>query len=435
MTPYEIITHKRDGNVLEADEIDFFIREFNAGKIPDYQMTALLMAIFFQGMDHQETRSLTDAFIQSGSIIDLSDLPGAKADKHSTGGVGDKVSIVLAPIIAAAGVYVPMISGRGLGHTGGTLDKLESIPGFKIDYPIDGFKQILRETGACLIGQTKDLAPVDKKVYALRDVTATVPSIPLIAASIMSKKIASGIDSLVLDIKVGRGAFMRDEQAARQLAKTLIRIGVDYNKTTSAVLTAMNQPLGYAIGNWLEILECIDCLQDRGPGDLMEITICLAGIMLHQAGKVSTPKQGEKIAVSLIKEGRAWKKFIDIVRAQDGDVSFLEDTGKNPESKKIVDVTAKQTGWIHSADALEIGLTAVSLGAGRMKTTDRIDPRAGILLKVKTGDYVEKDQPLARLYTDKPQILPDAIRRIENAITISEEKPVVEDLIIDMIYE
>ncbi len=433
MTAYEIIAHKRDGNILRDPEINFFIREFNAGQIPDYQMAAFLMAIFFQGMNQQETRVLTDAFINSGKIIDLRELPGKKVDKHSTGGVGDKISLILAPIVAAAGVYVPMISGRGLGHTGGTLDKLESIPGFQIDLPVSKFKEILLKTGACLMGQTADIAPVDKKVYALRDVTATVPSIPLIAASIMSKKIAAGIDALVLDIKVGRGAFMRDQDTARQLARSLIQIGEDHGKSTSALLTDMNQPLGYAVGNWIEIRECIQCLQGNGPEDLMQITCRLAGMMLYQAEMVTNIEAGESQAIRIIKEGKAWDKFVQIAEAQGGDTAFLMDPDTYPHPKGIKEVAAKQSGWIQSIDALEIGLTGVGLGAGRMKTSDAIDPKAGILLQVKTGDYIEKTQPLAILYSDKSELLSTAARRAEKAFHVTDKKPAPTPLILEMI--
>jgi len=432
MTPYEIITHKRDGYPLSASEIDFFIQEYNNGKIPDYQMAALLMAIYFQGMNEEETGYLTRAFINSGSIIDLNDLPGRKVDKHSTGGVGDKISIILAPIVAAAGVYVPMITGRGLGHTGGTLDKLAAIPGFQIEYPINKFKDIVRKTGACLIGQTNDLAPVDKKVYALRDVTATVPSIPLIAASIMSKKIAAGIDALILDIKVGRGAFMRNLVSAQELARTLIQVGENHGIATTALLTDMNQPLGYAVGNWLEILECIECLQSRGPADLMQIVFRLAGLMIFLAGNVASASDGEEAAKHLIRNGAAWDKFLQIVHAQGGDISFLQQTNKFPLSKQTAEVSARQAGWIYKIDALEIGLTCVSLGAGRIKITDPIDPKAGILLKVKPGDTVEKDQVLAIIQTDKSEVLSSAVDRVEKAIIIADEKPAPSPLILQL---
>ncbi len=423
MTPYEIITHKRDGHPLDASDINYFIQEYHNGKIPDYQMAALLMAIYFQGMNREEIGYLTKAFINSGCIIELNDLPGKKVDKHSTGGVGDKISIILAPIVAAAGVYVPMISGRGLGHTGGTLDKLAAIPGFHIEFPVNVFIEIVRKTGACLIGQTADLAPVDKKIYALRDVTATIPSIPLIAASIMSKKIAAGIDALVLDIKVGRGAFMRDSASAQELARTLIQVGENYGIATTALLTDMNQPLGYAVGNWLEILECIECLQNRGPADLMQIVYRLAGLMIYLAGNVASAKEGEKEAKRLIRNGTAWNKFLQVVQAQGGDISFLQHTEKFPLSKQSAEVSARQAGWVYQIDALEIGLTCVALGAGRQKITDLIDPKAGILLKVKPGDRVGKNQVLAIIRTDKSEVLAAAVNRLEKAIIISDEKP------------
>jgi pyrimidine-nucleoside phosphorylase len=435
MTPYEIISHKRDGKILSKSEIDFIIRGYQKGQIPDYQMAAFLMAIYFQGMNDEETRLLTDAFIHSGKIIDLKDLPGIKVDKHSTGGVGDKVSIILAPIVAAAGVHVPMISGRGLGHTGGTLDKLESIPGFKTDYMISGFRKILRQTGACLIGQTADLAPVDKKIYALRDVTATVPSIPLIAASIMSKKIAAGIDALVLDIKVGRGAFMPDPFSAQKLARVLIQIGKNYGKKISALLTDMNQPLGYAVGNWLEILECIECLRDRWPADLKQLTCRLAGVMFQYAGKTKTASEGEKLAAHLVTSGKAWEKFISIVGAQNGDLSLIQKPEKYRKARFEEEINANRSGWIQDIDALEIGLCAVSLGAGRIRLTDQIDPTAGIRLKVKRGEFVEAKQPLATLFTGRKNELPGISARVSKAFNFTDKQPATSALILKMISD
>ena len=359
MTAYEIISKKRDGLELSSDEIKFFINTYVSGDLPDYQMSAMLMAIYLRGMNARETFALTDTYLHSGSIINLSPISGIKVDKHSTGGVGDKISILLAPIVAAAGVKVPMISGRGLGHTGGTLDKLESIPGFNINYKIREFTKILDDTGACLIGQTPELAPADKMIYALRDVTATVQSIPLIAASIMSKKIAEGIDALVLDVKTGRGAFMSEYSEAVDLAKILIKIGEKHQKRTVAYITDMSEPIGNSVGNWLEIKECVECLQGADSPSMMELTHRLCGAMIHLGGKAASEEEGYHTSIDLVKNGAAWQKFLEIVQAQKGDISVLENPDKYPAASHQEIYYASQSGWIQSIDALEIGLSAV----------------------------------------------------------------------------
>lgn len=431
MNAYEIISKKRDGLSLSSEEIQFFINKYTVGEIPDYQMSSLLMAIYLNGMDKVESQALMESYLYSGEIINLDHIPGLKVDKHSTGGVGDKVSIILAPIVAAAGVYVPMISGRGLGHSGGTLDKLESIPGFKVDFTIEEFKSILQKTGMCLIGQTAELAPADKKIYALRDVTATVQSIPLICASIMSKKIAEGIDALVLDVKTGAGAFMTDYDNAVELAKSLIRLGENFDKKTIAYITNMDQPLGKTIGNWIEIKECIDCLQDRGSEDLMEVTYQLSGAMIYLGGKSDSVDAGIEISKSLIKNGKAWEKFIEIVNSQNGDPDFIKNPNIYPQSDLSIDFKAPKSGWIESVNALEFGVVAVNLGAGRFKSDDKIDFKAGIRLYHKVGEKVEEDVPLFTIYTDKNEIIDESLKRLAKAISISPEPVSPPKLILD----
>jgi len=430
MTPYEIISKKRDNLELSPEEISNFINNYTAGEIPDYQMSALLMAIYLQGMTRSETNALTQTMLHSGEIVDLSDIPGVKVDKHSTGGIGDKVSIILAPIVAAAGVPVPMISGRGLGHTGGTLDKLESIPGFRVDYSIEEYKKKIEKIGVCLIGQTATLAPADKKIYALRDVTATVQSIPLICASIMSKKLAEGIDALVLDVKCGKGAFMQEISKAENLAKSLISIGEDAGKPTVAFITDMNNPLGNAIGNWLEIVECIDCLKGKGPDDLMQITHKLCGAMIYLGGKAQSIDEGVIISQRMILEGLAWNKFCEIVQEQDGDISYLLNPEKYVTPKFSKEILAESDGWIESIEALQIGLSAVKLGAGRLKSTDIIDPKAGIMLHKKPGDPVNTGEKILSIYSDKIEILDEVSEEIRKSIKIQSNKTLAPQMIL-----
>jgi pyrimidine-nucleoside phosphorylase len=382
-------------------------------------MSALLMGIYFSGMDFEETTFLTDVMLRSGKIIDLSDIPGIKVDKHSTGGVGDKVSLILAPVVASTGVPVPMISGRGLGHTGGTLDKLESIPGFRTDLSVDEYKKFISEIGVVMIGQTKEIAPADKKIYALRDVTATVESIPLISASIMSKKLAEGIDALVLDVKTGRGAFMREYNSAVQLAQTLSTIGRNFGKQIIAFITDMNQPLGYAIGNWLEVVESVECLRGFNVPDLMNVTYTLAGAMIMLGGKAKSIEEGVEIAKEAISSGKAYEKFIQLVEKQGGDVSYIENLEKYPLPKYSIEVKSSEPGFVSEIDALEIGTISSMLGAGRTKVDDIIDPKAGIILKKKIGDKVDPGDTLAQFFTDKGEIIKEARERIRNAFKLS----------------
>ncbi len=333
MNPVEIIRKKREGDSLSSEEIKYLIDGFTRNKIPDYQFSAFLMAAFLRGMTTEETSMLTNSMLHSGKVIDLKSINGIKIDKHSTGGVGDKTSLILAPVAAAAGVKVPMISGRGLGHTGGTLDKLESIPGFRTDLSLSEYKSVLKKTGAVLVGQTKDIAPADKAIYSLRDVTATVESIPLITASIMSKKLAEGIDGLVLDVKVGSGAFMRTTNDAVKLTESLVNTAKDFNKKVIAFITDMNQPLGTHIGNWLEVVECINILRGDIKNDLYKLSTKLAGAMIHLAGLASSVEEGTRTAESLIADGSAFDKFKDVVKAQGGDISYIQKPEKYPQCK------------------------------------------------------------------------------------------------------
>jgi pyrimidine-nucleoside phosphorylase len=419
MTTYEIISKKRDGFELNPDEIREIVLKFSSNGLPDYQMAAWLMAVYFQGMTSAETALLTETMLHSGEVIDLTDIPGVKVDKHSTGGVGDKTSIILAPIVAAAGVPVPMISGRGLGHTGGTLDKLESIPGFRVNYSIAEFKGKIAKIGVCLIGQTPEIVPADRKMYALRDVTATIQSIPLITGSIMSKKLAEGIDGLILDVKTGRGAFMQTYERSVELAKNLIAVGKRFGKRTAAYITDMNQPLGKAIGNWLEIRECIDCLQNEREDDLMTLTHQLAGAMICFGGKAASIEEGVSISKQLIANGKAWNKFLEIMREQNGDVSMVENPQNYPGSAHCFEIEASRDGYLAGIDALELGFTSVSLGAGRMKSEDAIDPKAGILLHKKVGDPIIKGEQLMSVFTDNASIIGTARTRLQNAVTYS----------------
>lgn len=397
----------------------FLIDGYVRGVIPDYQMSAFLMAVYFRKMDFEETAIFTDLMLHSGIVVDLSSIPGVKVDKHSTGGVGDKVSLILAPMVAACGVPVPMISGRGLGHTGGTLDKLESIPGFRTNLSLDEYKSAIGEIGVVMIGQTHEIAPADGKMYALRDVTGTVECVPLIAGSIMSKKLAEGIDALVLDVKTGKGAFMQSDEEAIELATTLIQIGNRFGKKTVGFLTDMNQPLGYAIGNWLEVVECIECMKGRIVPDLMEVACTLGGAMVMLGGKARSIQDGIVKCRDVIRNGKAWEKFVALVRRQGGDVSYVEHPEHYPKSTFVADVKCPRSGYIDNIDALEFGFVGIMLGAGRMKIDDIVDPKAGILVTKKNGESVSAGETLAVLYTEHTHVLEQAINRIERAFSIA----------------
>ena len=433
MTAYEIISKKRDGRTLTRNEIHFFINEFLKGNIEDYQMTALLMSIYFGGMDEQEIFALTESYIDSGNTIDLSDIPGKKVDKHSTGGVGDKVSIILAPLAASLGVIVPMISGRGLGHTGGTLDKLESITGFRVFGEVKDFKKQLSDIGVAMFGQTDSIVPADRTIYALRDVTATIESIPLITASIMSKKIAEGIDGLVLDVKYGNGAFMTEPDRAELLAKNLIDVGAAFGKKVVAYLTSMEQPLGFKVGNWLEIEECIDVLHGNGPRDLLDLTLALTSEMLIIAGKAETSEEARKICIQSVNNGDAYHKFVEMVEYQGGNVDLVKSSKKYPRARFIGIVESDRAGIVTSFDTRETGLISVELGAGRKKAEDQVDPQAGIIFFKKIGDKVEINEPIAEIHSNKPNIIEHMKKRIMKAIEIKVEIDKVPELILKKI--
>ena len=433
MTAYEIISKKRDGRTLTRNEIHFFINEFLKGNIEDYQMTALLMAIYFSGMNEQEIFALTESYIESGNTIDLSDISGKKVDKHSTGGVGDKVSIILAPLAASLGVIVPMISGRGLGHTGGTLDKLESITGFRVFGDVKDFKKQLSDIGVAMFGQTDSIVPADRTIYALRDVTATIESIPLITASIMSKKIAEGIDGLVLDVKYGNGAFMTEPDRAELLAKNLIDVGAAFGKKVVAYLTSMEQPLGFKVGNWLEIEECIDVLHGNGPRDLLDLTLALTSEMLIIAGKAETSEEARKICIQSVNNGDAYHKFVEMVEYQGGNVDLVKSSKKYPRARFIGIVESDRAGIVTSFDTRETGLISVELGAGRKKAEDQVDPQAGIIFFKKIGDKVEINEPIAEIHSNKPNIIEHMKKRIMKAIEIKVEIDKVPELILKKI--
>lgn len=397
----EIIEHKRDGLKLTRDEIHFFIENYVKGSIPDYQASALLMAIYLKGMDAEETSILTLEMENSGEIWDLSDIPGLKIDKHSTGGVGDKVSLVLGPMVASCGGKLAKMSGRGLGHTGGTLDKLESIPGFDIYENIHEFKEQIKNVGMAIIGQSSDLDPADKKLYALRDVTATVSCIPLIASSIMSKKLASGSDCILLDVKYGCGAFMKTKEKAHELADLMIDIGKHLGKDVRAEVTDMDQPLGFAVGNNLEVKEAISTLKGHGPKDLFELCVNSGSIMLTQAKLFKTTEEAKKAILENVKNGKAFDKFVEFVKAQKGDISYILNPDKFEVAKNIVPIYSDKEGIITRIDALTIGKCAMKLGGGREVITDVIDMSAGIVLNKKIGDKIEKGELLCTLYTNK----------------------------------
>jgi pyrimidine-nucleoside phosphorylase len=419
---------------VPAADIAALVDGFTRGEIPDYQMAAFCMAVFFRGMDAGEVGALTEAMLRSGDVLDLSDIPGAKVDKHSTGGVGDKVSLALAPLAAACGVKVPMISGRGLGHTGGTLDKLEAIPGFRVDLPVERFRELVRDVGACLLGQTARLAPADRKLYALRDVTATVESIPLIAASIMSKKLAEGIDALVLDVKVGSGAFMKRLEDARTLAHTLAGIGRGMGKKVAALLTAMDQPLGRAVGNALEVVETIELLRGGGPPDLREVTVELVAEMLVLGGVAPDLPSARDAVGAAIADGRGLAKLEEIVRAQGGEAAAIRDPERLPRAPRTYEVRAPAAGRVVALDAEAVGLAAVALGAGRARLEDRVDPAVGLVVHHKVGDAVERGEPLCTVHEgDRSEPRDRITARLLQAWSIGPEAPGPRPLLLERI--
>jgi pyrimidine-nucleoside phosphorylase len=429
-TLVELIAMKRDGGRLSDDDIQRVIVALGTGELADYQMSALLMAIFFRGMDDAETVALTKAMLHSGDVLDLSAVPGVKVDKHSTGGVGDKVSICLAPLVAACGVPVPMVSGRGLGHTGGTLDKLEAIPGFSVHLDAEAFARIVADVGTCMIGQTSRIAPADKRIYALRDVTATVECIPLIVASILSKKLAEGIDALVLDVKVGRGAFMKTEKDARALADALVRVGTAAGKQVTALLTDMSAPLGRMVGNAMETREAIDVLHGRGPADLVECTLALGAEMLRLGRVATTPDEARATLKKAIADGSAARTMERMIEAQGGDPGVVADTSRLPSAAVRVAILAERGGFITGVDPLEIGLAAVAMGAGRTRADQAVDPVVGIELEVARGDAIAAGAALAHLHVRHARDAEAVLARVLAAFQISAEKQPIPELVL-----
>ncbi len=434
MKAIEIIRKKRDQETLTRGEIKFMVDAYTAKEIPDYQIAAFLMAIYLNDMNVEETAALTEAMLYSGLVIDLSEIPGMKIDKHSTGGVGDKTSLILAPIVAAAGVSVPMISGRGLGHTGGTLDKLDAIPGFRTSLPLEDYKRVIKDVGAVLVGQTEEIAPADKLLYAIRDVTATVESIPLITGSIMSKKLAEGIDGLVLDIKTGSGAFMKEYDDSIALAESLIKTAKAFDKKVIGFITDMSQPLGQYIGNWLEVVEVIDVLKGKSVGNLLDVSLYLAGGMLFLAGKAESIEEGKKKAQSFIDDGSAYSKFEEIVAAQGGDISYLREPGKYPKSTFNYTLLSEDSGYLSAIDTYQIGMAGLELGAGRFTKDDIIDPKAGIIFYPKLGFSISQGDVIANIYAESEEKILLAKKRILAALVFSQSKPDIPELIRKIIY-
>jgi pyrimidine-nucleoside phosphorylase len=425
----DIIREKRNGQVLARGELFDFIDRYTRGEIPDYQAAALLMAIYFRGMDRRETTDLTEAMLRSGKVLDFSDLPGPKVDKHSTGGVGDKTSLVVAPAAAAAGVLVPMISGRGLGHTGGTLDKLEAIPGFSPRLASREFHRVVAKCGLAFGAATEEFAPADRKLYALRDVTATVESIPLITASIMSKKLAEGIDGLVLDVKTGAGAFMTEPDDARALAQTLVRTGEDHGKRVHALITNMSQPLGYAVGNALEVIESVETLKGRGPRDLAELCRELTAHMLLVGNVTDSADQARARYDAVIAGGQALERFARVVEEQGGDPRILDDSSLLPGARYQDSVTALADGYIEGLDARVMGAASMILGAGRERSDATIDPGVGLVLKKKIGDAVCAGEPVCVVYSNDRSRVPRAIEMLRRATAVS-PRPVSPPLLV-----
>ncbi len=419
----DLIRRKRDGAELQRGEIEFLVEGYTREAIPDYQMSAWLMAVLLRGMSRAELAALTESMLNSGEVLSFPELPAAKVDKHSTGGVGDKTSLVLAPVVAAAGLYVPMISGRGLGHTGGTLDKLESIPGFNVNLSVADFRRVLAQCGAGLIGQTREIAPADKKIYALRDVTGTVESPYLICASIMSKKLAEGIDALVLDVKTGSGAFMKSEKDAVFLAELMVETGQRLGKRIVALITDMDQPLGRAVGNAMEVAECIDILNGAGPEDLRELCLVLSAWMFLLGGRVSTVEEGRELAAKMIAGGQAREKFREMIRLQGGDPGVIDDPGRLPQAKQKTEVKSPAAGTVTGFMCEQIGTAGVVLGGGRARKEDSVDPAVGIMIHKKIGDKVSMGEPLCTVYYNAAERLEQAVPLILESYRIGPSAP------------
>lgn len=429
----DLIQKKKNGETLTKEEIDFMITDYVAGKIPDYQMSAMLMAIYFNGMENEELAAFTLAMRDSGDLVDLSPIEGIKVDKHSTGGVGDKTTLIVGPIVAACGVPVAKMSGRGLGFTGGTLDKLESISGFRIDLSAEEFFETVKKTGISVIGQTGNLAPADKLLYALRDVTATVDSIPLIAASVMSKKLAAGSDKIVLDVTTGSGAFMKNTRDAKKLAKHMVAIGNHAGKETVAILTGMEEPLGFAIGNNMEVKEAIEVLKGGGPEDVKEVSVAIAGMMLSLGLENVSHSQGKRMAKKALSSGQAFEKFKEMVQAQGGDIRYVEHPEFFERDAFEGEVLATEDGFLSGMDTEKIGVAAGLLGAGRETKDSVIDMSAGIYLKKKIGDTVKKGEPIAICYAGTKEKLNRGMAMFESSIRYSKEAPRIPKLIVDII--
>lgn len=430
----DIIAHKRDGLKLSKEEIDYFIQAYTQERIPDYQASALLMAIYLRGMDEEETFHLTNAMASSGEKMDLSQIDGIKIDKHSTGGVGDKTSLIVGPIVAACNIPVAKMSGRGLGHTGGTIDKLEAIPGFMTSLSPETFIQNVNSIKMALVGQTKNLAPADKKLYALRDVTGTVGNLSLIASSIMSKKLASGADAIVLDVKTGSGALMKNQDDAQKLAMTMVKIGNHAGKDMIALVTDMNQPLGNKVGNALEIQEVVETLKGQGPKDLRELSLALAANMIYLSHTFETYEECYSEAQEKLESGLAYEKFKEFVSGQGGDISYIDNPEKLHRPSFCREVYLEQEGFVYEMNTEEIGMSSLLLGGGRERKEDTIDMDAGIQILCKPGDFVAKDSPVAIVYTNNEEKFDNAITRLKNAYTIRAEKPVPNPLIQCRIY-
>jgi pyrimidine-nucleoside phosphorylase len=422
MRAYDLILAKRNGAALSRDELADLVGGYVRGEVPDYQMSAFLMAVYFRGMTAAETADLTMVMARSGRMVDLSAIPGVKVDKHSTGGVGDKTSIVVVPLVASLGIPVAKMSGRGLGHTGGTLDKLETIPGFRAETGAEVFLDQVRRIGCAIVGQTADLVPADKKLYALRDVTATVDSVPLIASSIMSKKIAGGADAVVLDVKTGRGAFMRDAEGAERLARAMIEIGEALGRRMAAVISDMDQPLGRAVGNALEVQEAIETLHGRGPDDLRELCLAVAAKMAVFGGAAADAAAARALLEQALASGGAARKLAAMVAAQGGDAGVVGEPGRLPRAPVVLDVTASASGWIRAVDALEVGAVAASLGAGRARKEDEIDPAVGVVLARKVGDEVRAGDVIARVHARTAAAANVTAGRVRAACAIGPER-------------
>lgn len=435
MRMYDIIAKKKNGGALTPAEMSFWVQGFVRDTIPDYQVAALLMAIFFQGLSLEETSFLTETMIHSGETVDLSPLPGIKADKHSTGGVGDKTTLILAPLLASMGITVAKMSGRGLGHTGGTLDKLESIPGFRVDLSREAFMANVRDIGLAIIGQTANLVPADKKLYALRDVTATVESVPLIAASVMSKKLAAGADIIVLDVKYGSGAFMKTSEQAECLARMMVGIGEHMGKKVAALITGMDRPLGAAVGNALEVKEAIHVLKGQGPADVRELCLRLAGVILWLSGKAADVQGGEKLAARHLDDGSALGKLRELIVGQGGNSTVIEEENLLPDARYRFSFLAEQDAYIDCMNTEAIGIAAMKLGAGRERKEDGIDPGVGIIFHKKTGDWVKKGETIGMIHANDEDRADEGMELLKKSIFFHEQKKELQPFIYRMVLD